>query len=129
MIHGIHHVALKCRGEEEFEKTVAFYRDLLGMSVMRRWGVGTGRGIMLDCGGGLLEIFANAADAPGEGVLRHIAFATDDPDACIAAVRRAGYTVIEEPHDIIIPAETPFPARIAFCIGPVGEKIEFFCEK
>ena len=31
MIRGIHHVALKCRGEAEFEKTVAFYRDLLGM--------------------------------------------------------------------------------------------------
>ena len=21
------------------------------------------------------------------------------------------------------------PARIAFCIGPVGEELEFFCEK
>lgn len=52
MIHGIHHVALKCRGEAEFEKTVAFYRDLLGMPVVRSWGAGTGRGIMLDCGGG-----------------------------------------------------------------------------
>lgn len=110
MIRGIHHVALKCRGEAEFEKTIAFYRDLLGMPVVRSWG-------------------KDAADAPVEGALRHIAFATDDPDGCIAAVRRAGYPVIEEPHDITIPAEVPFPARIAFCKGPVGEKIEFFCEK
>ena len=116
-------------GEAEFEKTIAFYRDLLGMPVVRSWGKDAARGIMLDCGGGLLEIFANAADAPVEGALRHIAFATDDPDGCIAAVRRAGYPVIEEPHDITIPAEVPFPARIAFCKGPVGEKIEFFCEK
>ena len=129
MIHGIHHVALKGRGEAEIEKTVAFYRDLLGMPIVRSWGKDAARGIMLDCGGGLLEIFANAADTPGEGALRHIAFATDDPDGCIAAVRRAGYPVIEEPHDITIPAEVPFPARIAFCKGPVGEKIEFFCEK
>ena len=129
MIHGIHHVALKCRGEAEFEKAVAFYRDLLGMPIVRSWGAGTARGIMLDCGGGLLEIFANAADTPGKGALRHIAFATDDPDGCLAAVRRAGYPVIEEPHDITIPAEVPFPARIAFCKGPVGETIEFFCEK
>ena len=97
--------------------------------VVRSWGKDAARGIMLDCGDGLLEIFANAADAPVEGALRHIAFATDDPDGCIAAARRAGYTVIEEPHDITIPAEVPFPARIAFCKGPVGEKIEFFCEK
>ena len=129
MISGIHHVALKCRGSAEFEKTVAFYHDLLGLPILRRWGEGTGAGVMLDCGGGRLDIFANAEEARGEGALRHIALATDDPDACIEAVSAAGYTVIEAPHDIVIPSTPPFPARIAFCYGPVGEKIEFFCEK
>lgn len=31
MIKGIHHVALKCCGNEEFEKVVGFYRDVLGL--------------------------------------------------------------------------------------------------
>jgi glyoxylase I family protein len=34
-----------------------------------------------------------------------------------------------EPTDICIPSAAPYPARIGFCIGPVGEEIEFFQEK
>lgn len=44
------------------------------------------------------------------------------------AVRAAGYEVFVEPKDIEIASEIPFPARIAFCRGPVGEEIEFFHE-
>ncbi len=127
MITGIHHIALKCRGIEEFNKTVAFYRDLLGLSVAREWN--DGKAVMLDTGAGLLEIFANAEDIPTVGAVRHFAFATDDPDACIAAVRAAGYTVTMEPTDICIASIPPYPARIAFCIGPIGEEVEFFCVK
>ena len=47
----------------------------------------------------------------------------------VKAVREAGYRISVEPKDIIIQAKIPYPARIAFCIGPVGEEIEFFCEK
>lgn len=129
MITGIHHIALKCCGMELYEKTVAFYRDILGVPVARQWGEGEHLGIMLDTGAGILEIFSDGTDMPGQGALRHIAFATKDTDACIKAVRDAGYAVIEEPHDIVIPSEVPYPARIAFCIGPVGETVEFFCEK
>jgi len=31
-----------------------------------------------------------------------------------------------EPTDVVIKSEIPYPARIAFCIGPVGETVEFF---
>ncbi len=127
MITGIHHIALKCRGIEEFNRTVAFYRDLLGLPVAREWGNGTA--VMLDTGAGLLEIFANAEDEPSVGAVRHFALATDDVDACIAAVRAAGYKITVEPNDICIPSEPPYPARIAFCVGPIGEEIEFFCVK
>jgi glyoxylase I family protein len=34
-----------------------------------------------------------------------------------------------EPKDIVIASEPPYPARIGFCIGPVGEEVEFFCVK
>lgn len=128
-ITGFHHVALKCRGLDEFEKTVAFYRDILGLSVERTWGEGNDSAVMLDTGAGLFEIFANGADRLGAGALRHLALDVEDTDACVEAVRRAGYRITEEPHDICIPSQPPYPARIAFCIGPVGEEIEFFCVK
>ena len=47
----------------------------------------------------------------------------------VEAVRKAGYEITMEPTDNCIPSNPPYPARIAFCIGPVGEEIEFFCVK
>ena len=125
-ITGVHHIALKACGIEAFQKTIAFYRDILGLPVVRTWGEGENTGMMLDTGDALLEIFANATDLPGQGALRHLAFEVDDPDAFIEAVRAAGYAVTKEPTDIVIASEPPYPARIAFCIGPVGEEVEFF---
>lgn len=128
-ITGVHHIALKARGLEEFQKTVAFYHEILGMPIARTWGAGENVGIMIDTGAGLLEIFANAPNHPGQGALRHLAFAVEDTDACTEAVRAAGYEITKEPTDIVIASQPPYPARIAFCIGPVGEEIEFFQAK
>lgn len=128
-IKGVHHIALKAKGLEKFEKLVAFYRDILGMPTVREWGEGENRGVMLSTGDGLMELFANAPDELSAGAVRHIALATDDVDGCIEAVRAAGYEITMEPRDIVIASNPPFPARIAFCIGPVGEEVEFFCEK
>ena len=125
-VTGIHHLALKCLGVEEFNKTLHFYRDILNLPVARRWGEGENSGIMLDTGAGLLEIFANAPDTLGAGAIRHMALAVEDVDACVEAVRAAGYQITMEPTDICIASEPPYPARIAFCIGPVGEELEFF---
>ena len=128
-ITGIHHIALKCCGIDEYKKTVEFYHDILGLPIARTWGEGENSGIMLDTGAGLLEIFANASDRPGMGALRHIALAVEDTDVCAEAVRAAGYEITMEPCDICIASVPPYPARIAFCIGPVGEEVEFFCVK
>ena len=125
-VTGIHHLALKCQGVEEFNKTIYFYRDILCLPVARSWGEGDSAGIMLDTGAGLLEIFANATDKLGMGAIRHMALAVEDVDACIEAVRAAGYKITMEPTDICIASLPPYPARIAFCIGPVGEELEFF---
>lgn len=128
-IYGIHHVALKCCGVEEFEETVRFYRDVLGLTVKRTWGQGTESGAMLDTGGGLMEIFANGEEMLPQGTIRHFAFAVRDVDCLVTAVRAAGYEIQVEPKDIVIASRPEFPARIAFCIGPVGEQIELFQER
>ena len=127
LIKGVHHIALKAQGLEEYEKLVDFYKEILGMPVVRTWGEGEKFGIMLDTGAGIMELFANAPDKLSSGAIRHFALATDDVDACVEAVRAKGYKITMEPTDIVIGGT--FPARIAFCIGPVGEEVEFFCEK
>lgn len=128
-ISGVHHIALKACGVEDYEKTIRFYHEILGMPIVRTWGEGNAAGAMLDTGAGMMEIFASGETQLGQGTIRHMAFAVKDVDACVGAVRAAGYEIIKEPTDIVIPSEPPYPARIAFCIGPVGEEIEFFAER
>lgn len=123
---GIHHIAIKAKGIEKYKETLNFYTNILGMETMRSWGEGDDLGTMVDTGNSVMEIFSNAPEEFCEGALRHIAFDVEDTDACINAVKAAGYTVTVEPKDIIIQADKPLAARIAFCIGPVGETIEFF---
>lgn len=125
MIKGIHHVSMKCSSQEEYEKTIHFYKDILGLPVKRSWNAG----IMLDTGAGLIEIFNDGEEKLDKGVIRHFAFAVDDADRCIDTVRKAGYEVFVEPKDVVIASMPPLPARVAFCYGPLGEEIEFFVEK
>ena len=79
LISGIHHVAFKCRNEEEYKEAIHFYKDVLGLSVARSWETG----IMLDTGAGLIEIFNNGGDPKEQGVIRHFALAAEDVDACV----------------------------------------------
>ena len=128
-ITGIHHIALKACGTEEYAKLVKFYTEILGLPIVRTWGEGGNSAMMIDTGAGLLEIFANGEEKLSQGALRHLAFQVEDTDVCVEAVRAEGYEITMEPTDIVIPSEVPYPARIGFCIGPVGEEVEFFCVK
>ena len=126
---GVHHIAIKCAGREHFDRTVHFYHTLLGMPIVREWQTNEGMPcIMLDSGAGIMEIFSNAEDVLGQGALRHLAFSVNSVDECIETVREAGYQIAMEPTDICFASVPPHPARIGFCIGPVGEEIEFFEE-
>ncbi len=125
LIKGIHHVSMKCVDRTEYEKAVSFYKDILEIPVVREWDIG----IMLDTGSGIIEIFSDGERRLNQGTIRHFAFATDDVDGCVKAVKKAGYEVFIEPKDIEIPSDPGFPVRIAFCRGPLGEEIEFFNER
>ena len=129
MILGVHHIALKCQGVEAFRETIHFYHDVLGMPIVRTWGAGENLGAMLAAGDSLMEIFSNAPDTLETGSIRHFALATDDVDDCARKAEAAGYEVFIQPKDIVIASNPPYPARIAFCRGPVGEEIEFFKPK
>lgn len=126
LVKGIHHVALKANGYEEFVKTVDFYKNVLGLEEVRHWGEGDNSGIMLGAGGSIVEIFAHAKDVLPMGAIRHYAFEVDSADACVEAVKAAGYQVTDGPRDVNMASTPVFPIRVAFCIGPVGEEIEFF---
>ena len=124
MIKGIHHISMKCL-PEELHKVKEFYVSVLGMSIIREWA----EGIMIDTGNGLIEIFTNADGAHCLGAIRHFALLTDNVDDAVNKVKAAGYEVFVESNDKVIPSNPEYPIRMAFCFGPLGEQIEFFCER
>ncbi len=132
LCRGIHHVALRA---SDFERSLAFYRDTLGLRVKVTWGDAPTRAAMLDTGrGGILEIFEQpeAPPAEGNGALLHFALHVASVDTVIAAARAAGLTVTVEPRSITIAAtggHQPYPVRIAFFRGPDGELIELLEER
>ncbi len=129
LVKGIHHVGIYYKDEATFNQAVALYVDVLGLTVVRRWGKDGAPCIMLDTGNGIVELFSNAGEQRPVGTYGHVALATDNPDACVAAVRAAGYEVIVEPKDITFPCQPPAHARLAFFRGPAGEEVEFFLDK
>ncbi len=130
LIKGIHHIALRAPGLEKYAECKAFYGDLLGLNFIREWGGPDCPACMYGIGDLIVEIFSDAAGLRELGPTDHVALATDDPDACVARVEEAGFKITMPLTDIDIPTETtPLVARIAFCEGPIGESIEFFCEK
>lgn len=127
LIYGIHHVALRTT-PDTFDKVVDFYTNLLGLEIVRTWGEGDRRAMMVSTGdNSMLEILPGAAgEKLPEGPFAHLAFATDAVDALIEKVRAAGFHIQMEPADVDIASDPVYPVRIAFCTGPVNETIEFF---
>lgn len=124
MIKGIHHISMKCQNEKEYMKVRSFYTETLQLSVIKECEAC----ILLDTGAGIVEIFRDGTELLDKGVIRHFAFAVDDVQACVNAVKAAGYEVFIAPKTVHIGGDSAFPAIIAFCYGPLGEVIEFFCQ-
>ena len=125
MIKGIHHVSMKCGTPEELIKVKEFYITLLGLKICREWS----GGIMIDTGNGFIEVFTNAEGVRQVGAIRHIALLTDNVDEIVEKVRTSGYEVFVEPNDKVIDSDPEYLIRMAFCFGPLGEQVEFFCER
>ena len=125
MIKGIHHISLKCETKRELDRAISFYVDILGASICREWP----EGIMLDTGNGFIEIFCTGKGELTKGAIRHVALLTDHVDELSDRIKAAGYEVFIEPNDTVINSSPVYPIRMAFCIGPLGEEIELFCER
>ncbi len=112
----------------DFDASVKFYIETLGMAQKITWGEKPSRAIMIDAGdGNYVEIFERAEASREEGAILHFALRTDDCAAMLEKVRSAGMEVTMETKDIDIAANVgTVPVRIAFFKGPSGEIIELF---
>ncbi len=124
-IAGVHHVALRAA---DFEATLRFYCDGLGLRLKARWEEDGVPVAMLEAGGGTyLEVFgSNLSPATQGGPVLHIALCTPNPDTALQQALNADTRLIDKPRDYNIEAHPEsFRARLAYCAGPNGEVIEF----
>lgn len=125
IVSGFHHVAIKVK---DFDASVKFYTQVLGLKPKISWGEGYGKGIMLDAGdGACVEIFAGGPNEPKpEGCWMHLAFRTSDCQGALERVRKSGMPITVELKDVAIPSQPATNIRIAFFKGPDGELVELF---
>lgn len=124
---GVHHVALRTA---DYEATVRFYTEVMGMREAVAWTAQDGRRLaLLDIGNGsYVEVigFAPGTAMPAAGQdhpWMHLALATSDPDGVWNRAIAAGCPSVLEPKDVRLGDQ---PARIAFFQGPNGEVVELF---
>ena len=77
----------------DYERSVAFYRDVVGLHIFREWGSGT----VFFLGGGLLELSRAAGPIPNDKI--SLWLQVRDVDTEFARLEAAGVTVVEAPVD------------------------------
>jgi catechol 2,3-dioxygenase-like lactoylglutathione lyase family enzyme len=77
----------------DYERSVAFYRDVLGLLIYREWGSGT----VFFLGGGLLELSRSAGPVTDDKLSFWLQ--VRDVDAEFARLAAAGVEVVESPVD------------------------------
>ena len=126
IITGFHHTAIRAA---DFDVTLRFYREILGMKTKITWGEAPQRAAMLDAGdGNYVEMFERGPSEAGiESPILHFALRTDDCPGMLEQIRSAGAEVTMEPKRITIASNAgPIDVQIAFFKGPDGEVIELF---
>jgi lactoylglutathione lyase len=103
------------------ERSLAFYRDVLNLRVEARFRLHDEELVFLSTDDGLIELIHDATSPRPTGLVDHLALRVDDLDAWLRRVKSSGIRLLDA-SPISVP---DISARIAFCLGPDAERIEF----
>ncbi len=99
----------------DFERSLRFYSEILGLHVYREWGSGAGRGVVFFLGGGFLEL-SGASPMPTSGNVG-LWLQVRDVDAVERELKEAGAEIVEGP------ANKPWGLREMTVQDPDGLRI------
>ena len=104
------------------ERSIAFYQTVFGLRLAERLSLGAEQLAFLEVGSSRVELIADGTAGRATGVVDHVAFEVEDLDGWVSRLRQHGVRLLDE-----APIEVPaLGARILFCLGPDGERIELF---
>jgi lactoylglutathione lyase len=108
-----HHVGIEVR---DLERSIRFYRDVLGLRLRRRLTVLGEEIAFLTSGNACLELVQSSEDPGGSRV--HFAFGVDDLQKAVPRLEERGAILAEGPYELVSGWKT------AFFHGPDGELFE-----
>jgi len=119
IVVGLHHAGVHV---SNLEASSRFYQAVFGFSVAERLCLGNERLMFLEAGDARIELVVDGRGRRQTGAIDHVAFEVQDLDTWLSRLRR---------HGVRLPDEAPVAvpelhARIRFCLGPDGERIELF---
>jgi lactoylglutathione lyase len=116
---GLHHAGVHVAS---LERSIAFYTAVFGFHLAERLSFGPEQLAFVAAGSARIELIADGAAGRETGVVDHVAFQVDDLDQWLQRLRARGVRLLDD-----APVEVPaLGARILFCLGPDGERIELF---
>jgi lactoylglutathione lyase len=121
-IVGVHHAGVYV---QNLERSIAFYTDAFGLQLAERFDFDGEKLAFLLVGGARLELIEPTQRSLGverstSGVVDHVALQVQHLDALLDRLRERGVVLLDSaPVDV-----PPLGARIVFCLGPDGERIE-----
>lgn len=124
-IYGIHHI---CVNTPEIEKSVAFYRDILGFKLLGRESCAFGEYAMLRLNDSRLELIQPKAQDENtfgdKGSITHIGLAVTDIRETAQALREKGVQFLTE--DIVEEDEPMGGLRAIQFMGPSQEHLTLY---
>ena len=116
---GLHHAGLYT---SNLTRSIAFYREVFGLDVAETFSFGDEQIAFMRVGSARLELIEGGPTRDGAGVVDHFAFEVHGLDRLVERLRQHGATLLDERPLRV----APVGARILFCLGPDGERIELF---
>jgi catechol 2,3-dioxygenase-like lactoylglutathione lyase family enzyme len=99
----------------DLERSIAWYRDVLGLAIYREFGEPPHRGVVFFIGGGLLEVSGGSAASPAPNI--QLWLQVRDVDRAHDDLTTAGVTIVREPRD------EPWGLREMWVADPDGVQI------